>query len=57
MTKQEKLLERIEHIACKEPFREVNFNDDYEVGYLNGWLAVTDYLNDILELYHTKDDE
>ena len=57
MTKQEKLLERIEHISNKEPFREVNFNDDYEVGYLAGWTAVTEYLTTILELYYNEQDK
>lgn len=56
MTKQEKLLERIGHIANKEPVF-VYDDDDYGQGYQQGWLAVQEYLTTILELYYNEQDE
>ena len=56
MIKQEKLLERIEHIANKY-IDEINPLDDWEVGWLAGQLHVMDYLTTILELYYNEQNE
>ena len=56
MTKQEKLLERIEAIANKTP-RTCGDETLYAQGYDAGWLAVQEYLTTILELYYNEQDE